>query len=143
MNTPVSHGDPSGSRKDSLFIFDIIALTILYFFIYWKCYKKYHNLVCLFFVIFAGMEPKSLSGSQVIIMAVSAGVCAANIYYNQPILGEIARSMHASESEAGIVSVMAQAGYGLGLFFITPLGDKLNRKKLILILQVFNYNNKS
>lgn len=68
-------------------------------------------------------------------MAVAAGVCVANIYYNQPILNDIARSLHATESEIGLVAVLSQAGYGLGLFFITPLGDKLNRKKLILGLQ--------
>lgn len=69
-------------------------------------------------------------------MAVAAGVCVANIYYNQPILNDIARSLHATESQVGLVAVLSQAGYGLGLFFITPLGDKLNRKKLILGLQV-------
>ncbi len=67
-------------------------------------------------------------------MAVAAGVCVANIYYNQPILKEIALSLHASEGDVGITSVLAQAGYGFGLFFLTPLGDKTNRKKLILIL---------
>ncbi len=67
-------------------------------------------------------------------MAVSAGVCVANIYYNQPILKEIALSLHASEGDIGITSVLAQAGYGFGLFFLTPLGDKTNRKKLILVL---------
>lgn len=68
-------------------------------------------------------------------MAVSAGICVANIYYNQPVLKEIAASFHATETDAGSMSVLAQAGYGLGLFFLTPLGDKMNRKKLILILQ--------
>lgn len=68
-------------------------------------------------------------------MAITAGVCVANIYYNQPILKEIAVSFKTSESKAGFISVLSQAGYGLGLFFITPLGDKTNRKKLILVLQ--------
>lgn len=69
-------------------------------------------------------------------MAVTAGVCVANIYYNQPILKDIATTFHAGEGEVGTISVLTQAGYGLGLFFITPLGDKTNRKRLILILQV-------
>lgn len=68
-------------------------------------------------------------------MAVTAGVCVANIYYNQPILKDIATTFDANESNVGLISVLTQAGYGLGLFFITPLGDKTNRKKLILILQ--------
>lgn len=65
-------------------------------------------------------------------MSVAAGVCVANIYYNQPILKAIAHDFNVPESRAGIISVLAQAGYGLGLFFLTPLGDKANRKKLIL-----------
>ncbi|HEY4150622.1 MAG TPA: MFS transporter [Chitinophagaceae bacterium] len=83
------------------------------------------------------MQEKSLSKSQIIIMSVVAGISVANIYYNQPILKEIALSCGVSESNAGIVSVLSQAGYGLGLFFITPLGDKMNRKKLILWLLAF------
>lgn len=69
-------------------------------------------------------------------MAVAAGVCVANIYFNQPILANIANSFGTTESAVGIISVMAQAGYGLGLFFITPLGDKTDRKKLILFLML-------
>lgn len=82
-----------------------------------------------------GMEKNGLSKLQILVMAVTAGVCVANIYYNQPILKEIATTFGTQESNVGIISVLSQAGYGLGLFFITPLGDKTNRKKLILILQ--------
>lgn len=81
------------------------------------------------------IEKQSLSKSQITIMAIAAGVCVANIYYNQPVLKDIARSLNTTEANVGLISVLAQAGYGFGLFFITPLGDKLNRKKLILGLQ--------
>ncbi len=84
---------------------------------------------------FANMENQGLSKIQITIMAITAGICVANIYYNQPILKQISLSLHTGESEAGIISVLSQAGYGLGLFFITPLGDKTNRKKLIVSLQ--------
>ncbi|GAB3045626.1 MFS transporter [Spirosoma pulveris] len=82
------------------------------------------------------MNSKTLTPGQIAIMAVSAGVCVANIYYNQPILPHIARTFQATENEVGRVAVLAQAGYGVGLFFLTPLGDKLNRKRLMLLLQV-------
>ncbi|RYF86933.1 MAG: MFS transporter [Chitinophagaceae bacterium] len=81
------------------------------------------------------MKGEGLSRKQILIMAIAAGVCVANIYYNQPILHEMAATFRCSESETGLISVMSQAGYGLGLFFLTPLGDKTNRKKLILLLQ--------
>lgn len=78
--------------------------------------------------------PFTLSGKLVIIMAVASGVSVANIYYNQPILKDIAVSFGAEESKAGIVSMLTQVGYGCGLFFLVPLGDKVNRKKLVIIL---------
>ncbi len=80
------------------------------------------------------MAENKLSQKQVWIMAIAAGAAVANIYYNQPILKDIQESAHATESQAGAVSFLSQAGYGLGLFFLTPLGDKVNRKKLTLIL---------
>jgi len=79
-------------------------------------------------------ENDALSRFQVILMAVAAGVSAANISFYQPILKEIALSFDITESKAGLISMLSQIGFGLGLFFITPLGDKINRKKLILTL---------
>ena len=75
-----------------------------------------------------------LSKKLVLLMAVACGVSVANIYYNQPILKDIALSFHVEESRAGMVAMLTQVGYGLGLFFLVPLGDKLNRKKLLLVL---------
>ncbi|MBE9599338.1 MFS transporter [Pedobacter sp. MC2016-24] len=79
-------------------------------------------------------EQKKMHPAIIPLMAVSAGVIVANIYYNQPILKEIGLSVHATESEVGRISMLAQFGYGLGMFFLLPLGDKLNRKNLILLL---------
>jgi predicted MFS family arabinose efflux permease len=82
------------------------------------------------------METKTLTTRQLLLMSVTAGICVANVYYSQPILKEIAASFAIDEKSAGTISVLSQAGYGLGLFFLTPLGDKIERKKLILALQV-------
>lgn len=79
----------------------------------------------------------TLTKVQIIIMSVTAGICVANVYYIQPILHTIASQIHVLENAAGILSVLAQAGYGLGLFFLTPIGDKIDRKRLILYLQLF------
>ena len=77
---------------------------------------------------------KELSRFQILIMSITAGVSVANLYYVQPILDEVAHSLQKSENEVGLLPALAQAGYGLGLFFITPYGDKFDRKKLILIM---------
>ncbi|MEH2266336.1 MFS transporter [Nostoc sp.] len=80
------------------------------------------------------ISSNGLTKVQVLIMAIASGVCVANVYYNQPILKDIALSFRVSEGEAGIISVLTQVGYGLGIFFLIPLGDKINKKKLILSL---------
>jgi predicted MFS family arabinose efflux permease len=79
-------------------------------------------------------ENKPLSKFQVLLMTVAAGASVANIYYNQPILKDIASSFNVSENKAGTISMLSQIGYGLGLFFIIPLGDKINKKNLIITL---------
>ncbi|WP_213773085.1 MFS transporter [Bradyrhizobium sp. dw_78] len=80
-------------------------------------------------------ETKGPSSGQVLTMAVAAGVTVANLYYNQPILAEIATSLHAKEIEVGYLPALTQAAYGVGLFFLAPLGDMFDRKKLVLVLQ--------
>jgi predicted MFS family arabinose efflux permease len=79
-------------------------------------------------------EGAPLKSGTILLMATAAGITVANIYYNQPILKEMAFSLHASDAEIGKVSMFAQIGYGLGMFFLIPLGDMVNRKKLILLL---------
>ncbi|MBL4676042.1 MAG: MFS transporter [Mucilaginibacter sp.] len=80
--------------------------------------------------------PEKLHPAVIPVMAIAAGVTVANIYYNQPILKDIGQSVHATGAEIGKVSMFAQLGYGLGMFFLIPLGDKVNRKNLILLLSI-------
>ena len=81
-------------------------------------------------------EPRTLSKFQIILMAIAAGASVANIYYNQPILKDISSTFNVTESKAGTISLLSQIGYGIGLFFIIPLGDKINKKNLILGLSL-------
>lgn len=73
---------------------------------------------------------------QIFVMAMMAGVTLANIYYCQPILAQIAASLGTSPDRAGLLPVLTQLGYGIGLFFIAPLGDIFDRKKLVITLQI-------
>ena len=81
------------------------------------------------------MQSEDLSKSQLWLLAVAAGVCVANIYYSQPILPAIAADVGLRPEQAGNLPVLSQVGYGLGLLLLTPLGDKVARKRLIIILQ--------
>lgn len=65
-------------------------------------------------------------------LTISTGLIVANIYYNQPLLGLIAKDFNITESKASKIAMLTQMGYALGLFLIIPLGDKIARKRLIL-----------
>jgi predicted MFS family arabinose efflux permease len=74
-----------------------------------------------------------MSNALVWLMAISCGLVVANIYYNQPLLAEIGRTFGMSDSSVSLIATATQIGYTLGLLFVVPLGDKLERKRLILI----------
>ncbi|RYZ35733.1 MAG: MFS transporter [Sphingobacteriales bacterium] len=76
--------------------------------------------------------PRSISSSLTMLMAVTCGLVVANIYYNQPLLAEIGRSFNVPDSTVSLLATVTQVGYTIGLLFAVPLGDKLERKKLIL-----------
>lgn len=71
------------------------------------------------------------------IMTITTGFVVANIYYNQPLLNDIAVTYHISTAKVGQVAMITQVGYGIGLLFIVPLGDMFERRKLMLIDFVF------
>jgi predicted MFS family arabinose efflux permease len=64
-------------------------------------------------------------------MSFACGAIVANIYYAQPLLGTIASAMGVSETTAGAVITTCQFGYAAGLFLLVPLGDRVDRPKLI------------
>ena len=71
------------------------------------------------------------------IMTIATGLVVANLYYNQPLLEDIARTFHISRGKAGQVSMLTQIGYAAGMFFLAPLADMVKRKRLMLIVFAF------
>lgn len=71
------------------------------------------------------------------IMATGCAILVGNIYYCQPLLGELSRSFGVSERSAAFVNVCTQAGYLLGLFFVVPMGDMISRNRLIVRMHWF------
>ncbi|SJZ56729.1 Predicted arabinose efflux permease, MFS family [Chitinophaga eiseniae] len=73
-----------------------------------------------------------ITNALVVLMAVTCGMVVANIYYNQPLLLMMANTFGISESKVSVIATITQVGYTLGLLLIVPLGDKTERRKLIL-----------
>lgn len=64
-------------------------------------------------------------------MAVASGIAAANIYYNQPMLG-IIKDAFPHEAITSFVPTATQLGFAFGLLLLLPLGDMVNRRYLII-----------
>jgi predicted MFS family arabinose efflux permease len=72
-----------------------------------------------------------MTGPMVALFAVACGVSAANLYYAQPLLPQIARDLGTGTGETALVVTAAQLGYGCGLALLVPLGDVLVRRRLV------------
>jgi predicted MFS family arabinose efflux permease len=67
-------------------------------------------------------------------LGLACGVGVSNIYYNQPLLLDMARSLHVDHSQMGAVAVATQVGYSIGILAFVPLGDVIERRGLMVRL---------
>lgn len=73
------------------------------------------------------------SRGLVLLLAVSCGAAAANLYYAQPLLETLGRAFGVSNATAGLLITITQLGFVLGLAFMVPLGDLLERRRMITL----------
>ncbi|HAC66620.1 MAG TPA: MFS transporter [Pseudomonas sp.] len=77
-----------------------------------------------------------LSRWLTLLMAVATGIAVASNYYNQPLLHTIAQRFDLSYTQAGSIVTTAQLSYAAGLLLLVPLGDLLERRRLIVTMSV-------
>ncbi len=73
-----------------------------------------------------------LSAAIAWLAALAAGVAVASVYYAQPLLDAIGQEFALSPAAVGAVVAWTQIGYGAGLLLLVPLGDRLDRRRLII-----------
>ncbi len=66
------------------------------------------------------------------LFSLTCALAVANVYSAQPLLDSMAVSLKVSPGMIGSVVTATQAGYAIGLLFLVPLGDGLNRKYVVL-----------
>ena len=67
------------------------------------------------------------------VITIATGLIVANLYYNQPLLGQISRYFKVSEERVGLISMLTQMGYAAGMLFLAPLADMVKRKRLMMM----------
>jgi predicted MFS family arabinose efflux permease len=72
----------------------------------------------------------------ILLFAFCCGAIVANLYYAQPITALIAPDVNLSSQTAGLIVSVTQIGYALGLFFLVPLGDLIENRKLMIVTAV-------
>lgn len=76
---------------------------------------------------------EGLPPALTLLLASGAGFGVASLYYAQPMLGVLGADIGASDRMVGFVPTLTQLGYALGILLLAPLGDRYDRRRIILI----------
>jgi len=81
-------------------------------------------------------EESGMTRALTLLFAISGGAAVGNLYWAQPLLTDIAASFQISIGTASTLITMTQIGYALGILLIVPLGDTLNRRRLVPAIMI-------
>ena len=78
-------------------------------------------------------EGQSLTRGLEMLLSVACGICVASLYYIQPLEAVVAGEFGIPAGAAGIAVTFVQLGYAAGLLLVVPLGDLVDRGRLVFI----------
>ncbi len=81
----------------------------------------------------AGAEAPGLSTGLTLLFAIASGLAVANAYFAHPLLDVMADDLGLSRAHAGLIVAATQLGYGLGLILLVPVGDLVDRRRLVIV----------
>lgn len=79
------------------------------------------------------VEKSALPPDTVRMLAIGCAITVANVWYAQPLLASMATEWHVSQATMGNIAGCPLAGYATGMFLFVPLGDIVERRRLILV----------
>ncbi|MEV6057006.1 MFS transporter [Streptomyces sp. NPDC052107] len=75
-----------------------------------------------------------IPGWLVALLAVACGTTAANLYYAQPLLSSLRDVFRIGTATVGGLITITQVGFAVGMLFLVPLGDRLEKRRLVIVL---------
>ncbi|MGO3125087.1 MAG: MFS transporter [Advenella sp.] len=78
-------------------------------------------------------QARRMPRALVVLFAGASGLSVANVYYAQPLLDALAADFSISHAAVGGVITFTQIGCALALLLLVPLGDQIDRRRLVLI----------
>lgn len=73
----------------------------------------------------------ALTTRLVVLLAVGSGLSVASNYYVQPLLPDLADEFGVGSSVVGLLVTVSQVGFVAGLALLVPLGDLVERRRLL------------
>ncbi|MCL9663885.1 MFS transporter [Curtobacterium albidum] len=72
-----------------------------------------------------------MTRGRTLLFAVAGGAAVGNLYWAQPLLDDIAADLGTTPASAGLLVTLTQVGYALGILLLVPLGDVVDRRRLV------------
>ena len=74
-----------------------------------------------------------LGPALTLLLATATGLAVASIYYVQPLLGLLSVQFGVGSATIGLLPTLTQLGYAAAILLLSPLGDRYDRRRLIVI----------
>jgi predicted MFS family arabinose efflux permease len=78
----------------------------------------------------------ALSPALTLLLATATGLAVASIYYVQPLLGLLSTQFGVGSASIGLLPTLTQLGYAAAILLLSPLGDRFDRRRIILVKAV-------
>jgi predicted MFS family arabinose efflux permease len=79
-----------------------------------------------------------MSPGMTFLFALAGGAAVGNLYWAQPLLAEISAAMKVPIASTGALITATQIGYAAGVLLLVPLGDVMNRRRLIPVMMALS-----